>query len=224
MERETKIIMNIIEAKKIMGKNFIGPNELKKISLEFKILDPFKIKPKIPSIHFDSNFLKRVHKDYILILGIPKTQKGEKLTLNKMRSIFDWRPGKSEPCFYNQDWYLKEKFANNRSLDFRWYLVKKIVNKDSRGKSPENIKRLFKREDNFPAAILTAFVFFVYYFHTNGEILWKHDFIWCSDRDKNGDRIYTGRYMDPEKINKNGFNVHRHLSIRSCYGFAPEIK
>ena len=54
-------------------------------------------------------------------------------------------------------------------------------------------------------------------------MLWRHDFIWCDDSDHNGDRIYTGRYIDPNGINKNGFNIHRHLSIRPCYGAAPVI-
>jgi len=216
--------MNIAKAKKIMGKNFIGPDELKEISLKFKLTDPFKIKSKIPNIYFDSNFLERVHKDYILILGIPKDKKGEKLTLNKMRSIFGWNPEKSEPCFYNQDWYLNEKFSSNKTLSFKWYLIKKTVNKNSCAKRPDEILKLLKKQENFPSAVLTAYTFFSYYFITKGEKLWKHDFIWCSDRDRNGDIVYTGRYIDSKKINKNGFNVHRHLSIRSCYGFAPEIK
>ncbi|MDD5290983.1 MAG: hypothetical protein PHZ04_02595 [Patescibacteria group bacterium] len=215
--------MNIAQAKKIMGKNFIGPNELKRISLRFKIADPYKMKFKIPNIYFDPNFLKRIHKDYILILGIPKDKDGQRLTINKMRSRFGCNPEKKEPCFYNQDWYLKEKFAKSEALNFKWYLVKKTVNKNSRGKNPENIGKRLEGRENFPAAILTAFVFFAYYFHTQGEILWKYDFIWCSDKDRNGDRIYTGRYLDPKKINKNGFNVHRHLSLRNCYGLAPEI-
>ena len=216
--------MNIEEAKKIMGKNFIGPDELKKISLKLGIVDPFKIKSKIPNIHFDLSLLKNIRKDYILILGVHQDKNGKKLTLNRMRSIFGWSPEKFEPCFYNQDWYLKEKFADNKILNFRWYLIKKTVNKESRSKRPDEILRSLKMKEDFPTAVLTAFTFFAYYFHTNGEILWKHDFIWCSDKDKNGDRIYTGRYNDVKKINKNGFNVHRHLSIRPCYGFAPEIK
>lgn len=215
--------MDLKQAKRIMGKNFIGPEELGEIKSRFKILDPFKFKRSIPDISFDLNYLKKIHQDYILILGIPKDRNNEKLTINKMRSIFGWNPQKSEPCFYNQDWYLKEKFAKDVTLDFKWYLIKKSVNKNSRGKNPEDIPKLFKTKETFPTAVLTAFVFFSYYLLTNGEILWKHDLIWSSDKDNNGDRIYTGRYIDPKKVNKNGFNIHRHLSIRSCYGFVPQI-
>ena len=220
MERET---MNLDQAKKIMGRNFIGPKELKKISSHFKISDPLKFKSPIPKIPFTPDYLKKISKDFILILGISWAKDGNPLTINKMREIFSWEPKKSEPCFYNQDWYLKEKFAKNVALDFKWYLIKKIINKDSHGKNPEDIPMLLKNKEKFPPAVLTAFVFFSYYLLTNGEVLWKHDFIWCSDKDKNGDRIYTGRYIDPKKNNKNGFNIHRHLSIRNCYGLAPQI-
>ena len=206
-----------------MGKNFIGPEELRKISSKLNIADPSKFKKSIPKIPFNLDYLKKIQRDYILILGIPKDKNNEKLTINNLCSIFGWNPAKSEPCFYNQDWYLKEKFAKDTILDFKWYLIKKSVNKNSRGKNPENISKILKNKEKFPSAILTAFAFFSYYLLTNGEVLWKHDFIWCSDKDKNNDRIYAGRYMDPKKISKNGFNVHRHLSVRPCYGLAPQI-
>lgn len=204
-----------------MGPNFIGPEELQKISDKLKIADPFK--SSIPKVPFSLDYLNKINKDYILILGVTKSSDGEKLTINKLRSTFGYDPNQSEPCFYNQDWYLKEEFANNKTLDFKWYLIKKNVIKNSRGKNPENIRKDLKTKENFPLAILTAFTFLAYYLINNGQILWEHDFIWCADKDKNGDRIYTGRYLDPQKINKNGFNIHRHLAIRSCYGLAPEI-
>jgi len=206
-----------------MGKNFIGPQELKKIASRLKIADPLKSSKPIPKIFHTIDYLKRIHQDYILILGIPKDRTGKKLTINRLRSIFGWNPKKSEPCFYNQDWYLKEKFASEKTLDFRWYLIRKTVKEPSRGKKPEDILKTLKKQEKFPSTILTAFVFFTYYLLTEGEILWRHDFIWCSDKNSDGDRIYTGRYLDPKGINKNGFNIHRHLTIRSCYGFIPQI-
>lgn len=48
-------------------------------------------------------------------------------------------------------------------------------------------------------------------------MLWKHDFVWCSDMDHNGDRIYVGKYHDISGVNKNGFSIHRHLALRECY-------
>jgi hypothetical protein len=140
-----------------------------------------------------------------------------------MLKIFGANPSKKEPCFYNQDWYLNENFAKDKTLELKWYLISKTTDKKTRGKNPEELKKHISKTENFPSAVLATFVFFAYYLHTGGDILWKEDFIWCKDRDSNGDRIYVGRYKDPKKINKNGFNIHRHLQIKTCYGFAPEI-
>ncbi len=215
MERAT----NIETAKKIMGKNFVGPEELSKISTRFKISVP---ENKIPLIPFSSDFLKTISRDYILILGLSKDKNGKSLTINKMRDILGFNPEKSEPCFYNQDWYLKENFAAVKKLDFKWYLVSKKINNNTKGEDPNRIKKMIKKGEDFPSAILVTFTFFVYYFLT-GEVLWKNDFVWCKDNDSNGDRIYVGRYSDPKRKNKDGFNVHRLLSISNHYGLASEI-
>ena len=215
--------MNEKEAKEIMGQNFIGSEELSTIQMQLHISDPSDF-GTVPAILFDSKLLKAIHEEYLLILGIPYDQDKEKLTINRMRSLYGWNPEEAEPCFYNQDWYLKEQFASDTTLDLKWYLIQKSLNEETRGQAPEDIRKKLGEKEQFPPAILTAFAFFAYYFLTEGkEILWKHDFIWCSDADSNGDRIYTGRYEDSNHINKNGFNVHRHLSLKPSYGSAVQI-
>ena len=205
--------MHYNDAKKLMGKNFIGPEELTSIALELNIA-PIK---NAPVVQYDAKTLKKVAKDYLLILGVAKMSDGRALTLNNMREFFGLDPAIKEPCFYNQDWYLKEKFASTSTLSLRWYLIRKQVLKESRALRPDILEKKLKKGEKFPSAILTAFTFFAYYFLNDGVLLWKHDFTWCSDKDKNGDRIYTGRYQDPKKINKNGFNIHRHLALRSVH-------
>lgn len=211
MERKA----TIREAKNIMGKNFIGPEELLKISSIFNFFLP---KKAVPTISIPIKEIKKIKKDYILILGIPG------LTINKMRQIFGFSPEKSEPCFYNQDWYLKEKFADQKTMDFKWYLIQKTVDKKTKGKNPLELEKNQLPGKKFPSAVLAAFTFFAYYFLNNKEILWSYDFIWCNDKDLNGDRVYAGRYKDRKKINKNGFNIHRHLSLRQCHGVSWQIK
>jgi hypothetical protein len=213
--------MELAEAKKIFKKNFIGPDELKSIKNKLNIPDPYSFGsiPKLPDIEM-SNEITNSH---ILILGLSKNIKGEPITIDKMREFFGVDPEKGEPCFYNQDWYLKEKFSSKNLLEFKWCLIKKNIIEATRGKNPEEMDEFLKDKRFFPSAVLATFTFFAYYF-LNNDILWKNDFIWCSDADHNGDRIYVGRYIDPNKINKNGFNIHRHLSIRECYGLASEIK
>ena len=65
--------------------------------------------------------------------------------------------------------------------------------------------------------------FFAYFLLNDGKILWKDDFVWCQDKDSNNDQIYTGRYLDANGKNKNGFNIHRHLKIRKLFGVIKQF-
>ena len=100
------------------------------------------------------------------------------------------------------------------TLDLRWFLLKKNVIESSRAVQP---LELLNENINFPTAILCVYTFFAYYY-ARKELLWHHDFVWCSDTDHNGDRIYVGKYHDVDEVNKNGFSIHRHLALRNCYG------
>ena len=215
--------MDETTAKHIMGQNFIGSVELRQIQSQSGLPDPLSFGPA-PSIPFDQSLLEQVRGEYLLILGMPQNEKGEPLTIVTMRSMFGWDPEKAEPCFYNQDWYLQERFARETTLEFRWYLLRKSIDESSKGKNPETIEQSLEQRQRFPLAVLTAFAFFAASFVTERkEILWKNEFVWCADKDAAGDRIYAGRYEDPHHINKNGFNVHRHLSIKPWYGTALQI-
>ncbi len=145
------------------------------------------------------------------------------ITLNQLREQFGMDPNVSEPCFYNQDWYIKEDFATKTTTDNQWHVLPKQVREDWRAKLPEDIEKELKQGEQFPTAVTAAFAFFAWWYHIGGEKLWVNDFVWCSDRDHNGDRIYVGRYEDPTGVNKNGFNIHRHLALRPAYSAAPEV-
>lgn len=190
--------------------NTIGPEELGKLPwLHGENLTA-------PPMPFSEKVLAEHDKTHILIFtpAIPS------LTIVGLRERFGADPSKREPCMYNQDWYLKEDFANVPP-DGKWHLVRKEVLDEARGKQPDDIASNLSSE-TLPSTITAALTFFAWH-ELHGEPLWKNDFLWCSDRDHNGDRIYVGRYIDPEGINKNGFNVHRHLSIRPSFSVAPEI-
>lgn len=194
--------------------NTIGPKELSNL--------PFQCADGAPEIPFSENTLKAHSSTHVLIFTPSTYADGTPITLVSLREKFGVDPETSEPCMYDQDWYLKEEFAN-RSLDGRWHLIRKNVLEDMRGKEPKNIEKTFSGE-GFPNAATATFAFFAWWFHAGGERLWEHDFLWCSDTDHNGDHIYVGRYEDSTGVNKNGFNIHRHLALRSSYSAAPEIQ
>ena len=202
MEREA--------VRKLFGKNFIGNEELKPF---FKTMGFGEVEIlESPIQDGDSDLQKAASEGYILIYGVEHIN-GQHITLRFLRDKFGVNPDVSEPCLYNQDWYLKEDFID-RTLNNQWFLIKKEVIDESRAIMPGE---LIQHGLTFPPAILCGYAFFAYYF-ANNEYLWWHDFVWCSDTDHNDDRIYVGKYHDVDGVNKNGFSIHRHLALRNCYG------
>ena len=190
-----------------MGKNVIGPAELKNAAA----LD-LRIPETVPDVPFPAEELEAKQEDYLLVLGVSSFSDGTPVTIRNLRERFGKDPEVSEPCFYNQDWYDKEDFIDVPMED-GWFLIRKNVYEDSRAVQPAELMK----EYAFPSAIRCTYAFFAAWF-TAGIRLWEHDFVWCSDTDHNGDRIYVGKYHDIDGVNKNGFSIHRHLALRPCYG------
>lgn len=205
-------VANVERAKKLFGDNFLGPDEVCCMMEKFEEGFSFN---EVPQITYSWEVLEKCAKEgYILVMGVPEIYpQNKKLTIRTLRDRFGYYPDVAEPCFYNQDWYLAETFIDE-TLPLGWYLIKKDVFEDTRAEQPLDI---LSKGIKFPSAILCTYTFFVYYFSKN-ECLWWHDFVWCSDTDHNGDRIYVGKYHDIDGVNKNGFSIHRHLALRPCYG------
>jgi hypothetical protein len=203
------------EAKQLFGSACIGP--------EAFVVSPLLFATAVPDIPYEMETLARCKDTYVLLYGPSVFQDGTPVTLNALRECLGMDPAVYEPCMYNQDWYLKEAFAAEVTPGDCWHLIQKDVREDVRAKRPEEIEAQLSEQERFPTAIVCALAFFGYWYATNGERLWNHDFVWCGDLDHNGDRIYVGRYEDPTGVNKNGFNIHRHLALRPAYSAAMEI-
>ncbi len=202
--------MNYNTAKDIMNENFIGYEELLTIAEKLNLSIEQSPNEAILNIPYEEDYLREISKTHLLILFIPIQKNKEFITLNSLRALFGIDPDIKEPCFYNQDWYVNEPFANFSLREQKWFCIRKEVLTESRGKIIQNDNRL-------PHALICAYSFFVTYF-IKSQYLWKNDFVWCKDLDSNGDRIYVGRYFDPSGKAKNGFSIHRHLSISMNYG------
>jgi len=190
-----------------MGSNFIGLDKL----AECKTLR-VQLPDVVPPVCFSSEELLTKKDDYLLILGVSTLADGRPLTIRNLLDLFGKDPTQGEPCFYNQDWFMKEEFIDI-VMPEGWFLIRKNVFEDSRAKMPDDLEQ----KHPFPLAIRCVYAFFMAWLCL-GERLWWHDFVWCCDRDHNGDRIYVGKYHDVDGVNKNGFSIHRHLALRPCYG------
>lgn len=200
MNRET----NFNIAKSIMGANFIGFDELKKFGPK-----DFKLDRKNDMVPFSVDELNVKKDNYVLIYGANSFVDGTAVTIKNLKEIMSKQS--DCPVFYNQDWYDQEGFINEK-LPEGWFLIRKNVYEDSRAVMPEILIKRYV----FPSAIKCTYAFFVAWLCI-GVKLWYEDFIWCSDVDHNGDRIYVGKYHDVDGINNDGFSIHRHLALRNCY-------
>jgi hypothetical protein len=204
--------ISAVTARSIFGNNFIGPQELEVL---FSIIGVTANFEHLPDIPFDPDLLKSKASEYILILGVPVDLAGSKITIARLRDFFGMSNKNNFPCFYNQDWYLMENFIH-QSVDFKWYLIRKNIIAETRALNIEDVL-ISNAAINLPSAILCAYTFFAWAI-IRGEILWENDFVWCSDFDKNNDRVYIGKYCDILNNNRSGFSIHRHLKIRDHYG------
>lgn len=194
----------------------IGVHELLRMPLALDLAT-------VPEIPFSKATLATHQDTHVLVFTPERFADGTPITINALRGRFGVDPAASEPCMYNQDWYVNESFAAGRSADGQWHLLRREVIEAARAKPLAEIEASLPAREELPTAITVTFAFFAHWFATGGRRLWNHDFVWCADRDHNNDRIYVGRYEDPAGVNGNGFNIHRHLAVTAAYSAAPEI-
>lgn len=196
-------------AKQIFGDNFIGREELMSIDSTFLFDSGKLINLQLPKIHISEEELKRCAQTHYLILVFPFLKDQKLLSIKFMREIFGVDSVTFEPCFYNQDWYINEEFVSTNNLEYKWVLVRKNVIEENRGILPFDFS-------SFYSASLIVYAFFVVKL-TKGYTLFENDYVWTSDKDVNGDIVYVGKYKDPLGVAKNGFEIHRHLSLKMNY-------
>jgi len=170
----------------------------------------------VPPIPLPLEEIENLSDNYILYLIPPFHLNNNSLSIKSLRDIFGLNPKNADSvCFYNQDWYIKESFFLKSNSHYKWNLVEKDVSDTSLGRT--NFDLINNLNYKLPSALDLTFLFFTYY-SLFKEILWSYNFIWTSDKDSNNDSIYVGRYFDPNGIAKDGFSIHRHLSITKVYG------
>ena len=147
-------------AESLFGTHFIGARQICNISDNYQFLDKDGIEAK--ELPFQLEYLKTLKDTHILFYFHPYLSDKSVLTINAIKDFFGTNPDNSEPCFYNQDWYLKEVFANTNSINPGWYLLEKEVDNSTRGLSPENLSK-----QRFPPALLCTYLFFIFYLVRN---------------------------------------------------------
>lgn len=199
--------MEISTAKEILKSNFIGAEKLSTI----RDVLPISIPQNAPAIPFAEKDILSIKDTHLLLLCSSKFADGSDMTIHSIKEKISSLGG--NPRFYNQDWYLNEKFITS-PLETKWLLVSKNVLDESRAMPAEKIISKYQLH----SAVELTYAFFINFLVNGGEKLWNNDYVWCSDVDDKGDQIYVGRYTDASGLNADGFEIHRHLKIKNNYG------
>src|SRR5688572_23507422 len=88
--------------------------------------------------------------------------------------------GEYPALFYPQDWYLDEEFAATTLVADREYRISRRTRIDMSVPPPQDP----------PAVVAVAFE--VAHFLWTGEFIWHQSYVWCSDKDSEGDKVYVG--------------------------------
>ncbi|MDD3774044.1 MAG: hypothetical protein PHW50_02070 [Patescibacteria group bacterium] len=126
---EGEVSEKMVEAKRIFGADFIGPEE---INLAFNGAVEIK---DIPAIPFPIEELKRAKElGQMLILRVDQAVDGMPLTMQKIGDILEEKTKDGGKVLYNTDWYKDEDFFTE-TIESGWALVSKELVPESTSKN-----------------------------------------------------------------------------------------
>ncbi len=173
------------QAREIMGKNFLGVEE---VTEHFGIVLTKKERTKIAEIPFSEAMLQECKDTHILFLGVNHDKEGKPLTINRFKEMF---PTDSQPKFYSyqESWYDdRKKFATKETPELRWYLIKKAILEESRSKTYNQQEKLLKENEYRERAVVYIYGILLM-FEVTGERLLEDDYVRC--KDLGSDRKHT---------------------------------
>lgn len=106
------------KAREIMGKDFLGPEEIKK-ALGIEV-------DKVPGIPFTANEIEKAKGlGQMFILRVEKASNGEPLTIEKIGDLLSGKDKDGGEVLYENDWYENENFFIEETARPGWALVSK---------------------------------------------------------------------------------------------------
>lgn len=162
------------QAKKIMGKSYLGPEEVMK---HFEVAFSDKELIQLREIPFTEAELEACKNTHILFVGYPL-------------SIVDIR-NKAKQLFYNQDWYDKQAFATKEKVYLQWHLIRKNEVPNSTSKTFNEQKALLTGNETVPRACEVVFMIILYFLVT-GKRLLENMYVRCSDLVFGGWHVFVG--------------------------------
>jgi len=218
-ERRTKkgpkSSVELEEARELFGKDFLGPEAIQKT---FQVEFSPKELEAIECIPFSREDLEQAKSlGMMLVLRAGKDERGDPLTLNRMRELFEKGDRLGDPkkkksrVFCDQSWYDNEDFATKATTQLGWGLVMKDVLPESLGKNWSDQQRVLEewaQKNNLDPATVhrRTPVEVVYdllaYYGGNKEALLENRWDWTATESYDGPPVLVGSF-DSDGLNVN---------------------
>lgn len=164
----------------IMGKNFFGIEE----AIKYFGVNPSRRQLAVlGEVPFSDETLTACKDTHVLVAVFP-------LSIVDIRSIVKKLPDQTP--FYNQDWYDKEAFANDKG-ETGWQLVRKVPIANSTSKTWSEQQVLLSKDEETPKVQVVAYTI-IGFFLATGERLFEKVYVRCVDLDSDGGRVILGDF------------------------------
>ncbi len=197
-------------ARSILGKNFFGVEEWSSLygvnfsSKQLREVAEFPWSEDVLNAPCPFHKGKSVKETHFAFLGLANIR-GKALTILKWQEL---HPDSGQPKFYSyapDNWYAKEKFGNEPTCGFRWYLMPLEILPDSADKTYQEQVAMFDRIYQEQVAMLPAdyevphaieeVTKVILYYRKNGICLNSTRYGRCQDVTSGGGRVLVG-YFD----------------------------
>ncbi len=178
-------------AREIMGTNFFGIEEAIK---HFGVNPSRRQLAVLGEVPFSEDVLTACKDTHVLIAVFPTS-------IVDVRGIVKELP--DQTLFYNQDWYDKEAFANDKG-ETGWQLVRKVPIANSTSKTWNEQQALLSQDEETPKAQVMVYTT-IGHFLSTGERLFEKIYVRCSDLDSDGNRVIIG-FFDSVGLSVNNWN------------------
>ncbi|MGC3971620.1 MAG: hypothetical protein QM775_31030 [Pirellulales bacterium] len=156
-----------VRARHIMGRNFLGLEEVRR---GYAIALPVDQLAEIP---FSDETLQACKDTHVLVAGAP-------LSVNEIRTI-------ATSDFSNTDWYQREAFANDKKVGTQWHLLRRSPVSESCNKTYQEQTALLTPTEGVPFACEITYMVILYW-RTHRERLLQGVYVNCQDLTSVGER------------------------------------
>lgn len=166
-----------IKARQIMGKNFLGLEEV----IEYLGITPTPEEwNQVSIIPYSKETLEECRDSHFLFLGVSQDNQGNPLTIKRLSEIMPMAHGQRLFEGDPSERYMCRNATTQPTPDLRWYLIKKSVPEESGGQPYEAQEKLLAENEYREQAVVYAYIM-VLAFAVKCERLFETGHIFCKD-------------------------------------------